>query len=160
MQRGIQRLGLGVANTFDLLEVLDAGHTHGFDRTEMIEQPFLIALSNTRNLIERTAQRAFAALLAMVGDRESMRFVTYALQQVHAFGLAFEDDRIVIIRHPYLFEAFGQATDGHIIHAAILESLGRGHDLRFTAIDHHEIRLVCKVMTIRVLLDHFRRIGK
>ena len=57
MQRGIQRLGLDVANTFDLLEVLDAGRTHGFDRTEMIEQPFLIALANTRNLIERTALR-------------------------------------------------------------------------------------------------------
>ena len=109
------------------------------------------------NLVERAAQGAFAPLLAVVGDGEAVGFVAHTLQQIHAFGLAFEDDRIVVVRHPHLFQAFGQSADGHVVHATVLKRLGGGHDLRLAAIDHHQVRLVGKVMPVCVLLDDVGR---
>ena len=115
-----------MADAFDLLEVLDTGFAHGFDRAEVVEQPLLVAFADAGNLVERAAQGAFAPLLAVVGDGEAVGFVAYTLQQIHAFGLAFEDDRIVVVRHPHLFQAFGQSADGHVVHATVLKRLGGG----------------------------------
>ena len=92
----------------------------------------------------------------MIGDGEAVRLVTHPLQQVHAFGLAFEDDRVFVVRHPDLFESLRQTADGHIVHAAIGQSLRRGHDLRMAAVDDDQIRDVGEMMPVRVLLDDSR----
>lgn len=56
VQRVVQRFGFGVADAFDLLEVLDTGFAHGFDRAEVVEQPLLVAFADAGNLVERAAQ--------------------------------------------------------------------------------------------------------
>ena len=88
----------------------------------------------------------------MVGDGETMRLVTNTLQQIHAFGLTFENDWIIVVRNPYLFQTFRQSADGHIVHAAILQCFRCRHDLRLATVNHHEIRLICEMMTVDVLL--------
>ena len=60
----------------------------------MAQQTLLVGLTHAGNAIQRGAQRAFASRLTMIGDGEAVRLVTHPLQQVHAFGLAFEDDRV------------------------------------------------------------------
>ena len=103
----------------------------------MVEQSLLVRCADARDIVERRAQRPLTSGLAVVGDGEAVRFVPDALQQVHAFRLASEDDRIVVVRHPDLLQPLGQAANRHIVHAAVLKRLGGGHDLRFAAIDHH-----------------------
>lgn len=65
-------------------------------------------------------------------------------------------DRVFVVRHPDLFESLRQTADGHIVHAAIGQSLRRGHDLRMAAVDDDQIRDVGEMMPVRVLLDDSR----
>ena len=90
----------------------------------------------------------------MVGDGETMRFVTHPLQQIHAFGLSLEDDRIVVIRHPNLLKTLRQSATA--TSSAVGKRLGRRHHLRFAAIDYDQIRLIGEMATVGVLLHGIR----
>ena len=143
-----------MADAFDRFEFLDTGLTHGAHRTEIRQQTLLIGGADARNVVEGRPERAFAACLPMVGDGEPVGFVTHPLQQVEAFGGAFEDDRVVIVRHPHFFEPLGQTAHRHVFHTAISQGLCRRHDLRLAAVDHHKIGFVGEMPAVGVLLHH------
>ena len=56
MQCLVNVLGLGMADAFDLFEILPTRLTHGAYGAEMVEKPFLIGFADTQNVVQSGTQ--------------------------------------------------------------------------------------------------------
>ena len=61
MQCLVNILGLGMADAFDLFEILHARLTHGAYGAEMVEKPFLIGFADAGNVVQSGTQSSFAS---------------------------------------------------------------------------------------------------
>ena len=63
-------------------DLLDRGVAHALDRAEDLEQLALALRPDAGQVVEGGADRPLRAQVAVVGDREPMRLVAQALDQV------------------------------------------------------------------------------
>src|SRR5215472_1559783 len=78
----------------------------------------------------------------MVGNREPVRLVAYALQQVEALAGARQDDRAVFAWQPYFFQSLGEPAHRDVGDAEVGERSDRGVDLAGSAVDDDQARRV------------------
>src|SRR3712207_3230835 len=74
-------LSQGSRDALDAGQFLDARLADALGRAEVFQQGLLALRADAGQVVERGAERALAALLAVEGDREAVRLVADALHQ-------------------------------------------------------------------------------
>src|SRR6266487_1718824 len=92
-----------------------------------------------RHGIELAGGERRGPLLPVIGDREPVRLVPDALQQVQALAGTRKDNRRVLAGKPDFLEPLGQPAHGHIIDAELIQCPHRRRDLSRPAVDDEEI---------------------
>ena len=80
----------------------------------MPQQRLAPHLAQARHIVEHAPIIRFGAPLAVIGDREAVRLVAHALQQVEALGGARKDDRELVVGQPDLLQPLGQPAHGDV----------------------------------------------
>ncbi len=108
----------------------------------MLEERGAPRRAEAGDVVERRGRHALAALPAVLGDREAVRLVADALEQVQALGGTLEDDGVLLPRQPDLLEPLGEAAQRDVVDAEVGQGARRGGDLRRAAVDDDEVRRV------------------
>jgi hypothetical protein len=73
----------------------------------------------------------------MMCDCEAVGFVPKPLQQVQTLASSRQDHRLVHVRQPDFFQAFGKAAQRYVIDAELVESVGGGGHLGRSAVNNN-----------------------
>ena len=71
-----------------------------------------------------------------------MGLVTDPLEEIQALAGAGQDHRVVVAGQPDLLQALGEAADGDVVDAQLVQGPLGGGDLRLPAVDDDELRRV------------------
>ena len=82
---------------------------------------------------------ALRAHLAVVGDGEAVRLVAQPLQQVERARGGGQDDRLALPGQEELLALLGQAGQGQVVQAELVEDLAGRADLALAAVDDDEV---------------------
>src|SRR5439155_22587032 len=85
------------------------------DAPEFFQQALLACGTEAGDVVDGRASHALVAQLTVVRNREPVRLVTNALQQIQRFGLPRQTDRVAAPRHEHLFELLGQLAHGNLV---------------------------------------------
>ena len=80
----------------------------------------------------------------VVGDREAVRLVAHALQELERRRVVGQDDRLRDARDEDLLDPLGQRHDRHAAREEPLQRLDPGAELALAAVDHDEARQCCE----------------
>ena len=119
-------------------DVRDVRRAEAFDRTELAQQRLLATGAQPGYAVELGRRHGLGPPLAVEGDGEPVRLVAQPLQQVEALARARQDDRVVLPGQPHLLEALGEADEGDLLDAELVEHRLRRVDLRQSAVDDDE----------------------
>ncbi len=108
----------------------------------MLEQRLFPGFAESGHVVQRTRPEALGPFDALVGDREAVGLVTHALEQIQALTGAGQDHRVVLAGHPDLLQALGEAADGDVVDAQLVQRPLGGGDLRLAAVDDDELRRI------------------
>src|SRR5690625_984169 len=108
----------------------------------MLQEGFSAHLPEARNAVELAFDHRLRAALSMVCDREPVRLVADALEQVEALARPRQDDRVFLVGYPDLFEPLGQTTQCNVIDAERIQRLLGRRDLWWAAVDDDQARAV------------------
>src|SRR5262249_32526052 len=113
--------------------------------TELLDEPLAPCRAETWDVVEHALRHPLAAQLSMEADREAVRLVTKALQQVQRLALTRDRDRIALTGHVDLLEALGErgnrdlVLEAELVHDALCHS-----ELTLAAVDEQQLRRVRK----------------
>ena len=121
-------------------ELLGGGGEDRVRGAEVREQRPLARRADARQLVEDRGGHRVIAPLAVVGDREPVRFVAQPLQQLQLGRVVRERERRRAARDEHLLDPLGERDDEH---AALAEALQRpqpGGELTLAAVDDDDVR--------------------
>jgi len=133
------------AHAFDPGDLLDAGVDDAGQAAEMLEQGRAALGADAGDVFEPARVAGLLALLAMARDREAVRLVAHALDQVQrgrfgarpqGFAAGTEDQRLV--PRPAL-DAFGHADDEHLRDSEIGEHVECLSHLALATVDQENV---------------------
>ena len=111
-----------------LYEIVDAGTQNPLQAAELLQQLASFHRPQARNGFEYRLAMAFRPLAPVSGDRESMRLVAHALDQVQGRGVRRQDNRRVPARQEQLLlarapvGALGDADQGDALDTELVEA--------------------------------------
>ena len=79
-------------------DLVDGGRAQLLQRAEVPQQRLAAHLAEAGDVVEQALDHRLRAPVAVVGDREPVRLVAHALQQVEALAGAGQDDRVLLAR--------------------------------------------------------------
>ena len=91
-------------------------------------------------LVEHRGGHRAVAPAAVMGDREAVRLVAHALQQLELRRVVAEEERLGIPRPEHLLDPLGQRDDRDAALAEALQHAQPGRELPWAAVDHDEVR--------------------
>src|SRR6266700_3288739 len=130
------RQALGDAQSDD---VLDRRFADGLHRAEVSQQRTLPRRPDAFHRIERRGQGLARAHLAVVRDREAVRFVSDSLDEKHSRRVPLLDDRLRAVRREYLLALLGQRERRNVGVAGRLQHFERGAQLSLAAVDQDQV---------------------
>jgi hypothetical protein len=129
------------SDPLDFFDLSRLGGTQSGDGPEVLQQHLDARGAEPWNFGEHRGD-VVAPLPALVRDRESVRFVAQALQQVQRLARTRQDHREVVAGEPHLFEPLGDAAHGDLGVTGITECSGCRLHLRLAAVDQEQLRRV------------------
>src|SRR6185437_8581172 len=113
-QRLRHRLGKSGSEPADFCDLLGGRRTQLAHRAEVLEQSLSPGGPETWQVVKLADRLRRTPLGAVVGDREPVRLVAYALEQVEALAGTRQYDRAVFAGQPHFFEALGKPAHRHV----------------------------------------------
>src|SRR4029079_14929526 len=107
---GADALGGGAAHR--ARQLLDARSAHAAQGAEAREELAALDRTDAGDVVQLRAQRALRARLAMEADREAVRLVAHALDELEDRRRAWQGHRLVVPRNEDQLFALGQAGHG------------------------------------------------
>src|SRR4051812_25004161 len=129
-------------------DLLDARRAQPFHRAERAQQRLTSQLTKAGDVIKRADRHRLRAPLPVVGDREPVRLIANALQEIERLARARQDQRIGAVREPYLFQPLRQAAQRDIRDAELAHRGGSRCDLWWAAVDDHKLRRVGELLRL------------
>ena len=106
----------------------------------MGEQRALARRADAGQLVEQRAGHRAVAAGAVVGDREAVRLVADALQQLQLGGRVVEHERRAAAGQEDLLDPLGQRDDRDAALAKAVQRAEAGRQLTLAAVDHDQVR--------------------
>ena len=145
MQMGMNGSRKRLTDAPDIRNIFNRSFFQSRHRTEMTQKHLDACRAQSGDL---TQDRRNVTLPPgpLMRDREAMGFVTDALEQEEGVAVARQDDRVVGVWQPDLFQTLGDATELDSLDARIAKGPGSGRDLRLATIDDEQVGAIAELL--------------
>src|ERR1700687_1145918 len=129
----------------DLLQIRNRSAFDRLERSEMPQQRPLAGRADPGDLLQPGLADVAPPPLAMRSDREAMRLIAQALDEIEHRVARLEPEGLAAGHEERLapgvpIGALGDGDQRHVVHAELAERLARGIELPEPTVDQHEIR--------------------
>src|ERR1700760_398916 len=131
------------------LQLLARGRDDAFGRAEVREQRALARRADAGELVEQRRRHRAVATRAVMRDREAVRLVAYALQQLQLRGRVVEHERRAAPGDEQLLDPLRQRDDRDAALAKAGPRTEPGRELALAAVDYDYVRQRCEARVIR-----------
>ena len=143
MELGVDRVGDGVGQPAQGLEVVEVGSLDRVDAAQLLDEPLAAGLAEPGDAVERARRHPLAAPLAVERVGEPVGLVADALQHEQRLAPPGDLDRLRAAGHVHLLEALGQRGDRDLVVQPELAHDPLGDtELALAAVDEEQLRRV------------------
>ena len=136
----IDRFGRRTIHSAHGNELVHACCLHLFNRSKVLAQRLPPLRSDADDMIQYGDEVAFAAQIAVIGDRKSVCFVSNALDEIERVAAAREFDRFRFAFHKNQLELLRESDHGNgAVPRRAADDLERGGELPLAAVDDDEV---------------------